>query len=63
MELSFLIVSCFFVYRNPRLNFSNVATAQAALAVSWLKFEPKVSNFPVIESGKPASITSATGKV
>ena len=28
-----------------------------------LKFEPKVSNFPVIESGKPVSITTATGKV
>ena len=55
----------FFVNRNPRLNFSNVATAQAAsqLRVSLLKFEPKVSNFPVIESGKPVSITTSTGKV
>ena len=34
-----------------------------ALAVSWLKFEPKVSNFPVTESGKPVSVTTATGKV
>ena len=52
-------------YRNPRLNFSFVATAQAAsqLRVSLLKFEPEVSNFPVIESGKPVSITTATGKV
>ena len=65
MEQSFLIVSCFFVYRNPRLNFSNVATAQAAslLRVSLLKFEPKVSNFPVTESGLPVSVTTATGKV
>ena len=62
MEPSF---HAFCVYRNPRLNFSNVATAQAAslLRVSLLKFEPRVSNFPVIESGKPVSITSATGKV
>ena len=52
-------------YRNPRLNFSNVATAQAASLkrVSLLKFEPKVSNFPVTESGKPVSVTTATGKV
>ena len=28
-----------------------------------LKFEPKVSNFPVTESGKPVSVTTATGKV
>ena len=46
-------------------DFSNVATAQAAslLRVSLLKFEPKVSNFPVTESGKPVSVTTATGKV
>ena len=52
-------------YRNPRLNFSNVATAQAASLqrVSLLKFEPRVSNFPVTESGKPVSVTTATGKV
>ena len=52
-------------YRNPRLNFSNVATAQAASLqrVSLLKFEPKVSNFPVTESGLPISVTTATGKV
>ena len=34
-----------------------------ALSVSWLKFEPKVSNFSVTESGEPVSITTATGKV
>ena len=46
-------------------DFSNVAAAQAAslLRVSLLKFEPKVSNFPVTESGKPVSVTTATGKV
>ena len=46
-------------------DFSNVATAQAAslLRVSLLKFEPKVSNFLVTESVKPASITTAKGKV
>ena len=62
MELSF---HAFCVYRNPRLNFSNVATdaSSFALRISLLKFEPRVSNFPVIESGKPVSITTATGKV
>ena len=62
MEQSF---HAFCVYRNPRLNFSNVATAQAASLqrVSLLKFEPKVSNFPVTESGLPVSVTTATGKV
>jgi len=53
----------FGVNRNTRLNFSNVATAQAALVVFWLKFKPKVSNFPVTESGLPVSVTTATGKV
>ena len=63
MEQSFH--AFFVVYRTPRLNFSNVVTEQAALLlrVSLLKIEPKVSIFPVIESGKPASITTATGKV
>ena len=28
-----------------------------------LKFEPKVSNFPITESGLPVSVTTATGKV
>ena len=60
MEPSF---RAFCVYRNPRLNFSKVARTPVVLAVSLLKFEPKVSNFPVTESGKPVSITSATGKV
>ena len=62
MEQSF---HAFCVYRNPRLNFSNVARTQAAslLRVSLLKFEPKVSNFPVTESGEPVSVTTATGKV
>ena len=50
---------------NSSYDFSNVVTAQAAslLRVSLLKFEPKVSNFPVTESGKPVSVTTATGKV
>ena len=63
MEQSFH--AFFVVYRNPRLNFSNVVTAQAAslLRVSLLKIEPKVSNFPVTESGLPVSVTTATGKV
>ena len=33
------------------------------MRISLLKFEPKVSNFPVTESGKPVSVTTATGKV
>ena len=50
---------------NSSHDFSNGATAQAAslMRVSLLKFEPKVSNFPVTESGKPVSVTTATGKV
>ena len=31
-----------------------------ALQISWLKFEPKVSNFPVIETDTTVSITNAT---
>ena len=31
-----------------------------ALRISWLKFEPKVSNFPVIETDVTVSITNAT---
>ena len=31
-----------------------------ALRISWLKFEPKVSNFPVIETDATVSITLAT---
>ena len=31
-----------------------------ALRISWLKFEPKVSNFPVIETDTTVSITNAT---
>ena len=31
-----------------------------ALRISGLKFEPKVSNFPVIETGATVSITNAT---
>ena len=53
----------FGVDRNSSLNFSKVARTPVALEVSWLKFEPKVSNFPVIKSGEPVSITTATGKV
>ena len=34
-----------------------------ALRISWLKFEPKVSNFPVIETDATVSITNATIKV
>ena len=33
------------------------------MRVSLLKFEPKVSNFLATESGKPVSVTTATGKV
>ena len=53
----------FGVNRNPSLNFSNVARTPVALAVSWLKFEPKISNSPVTESGLPVSVTTATRKV
>ena len=38
MEQSF---HAFCVYRNPRLNFSNIARTPVALSVSWLKFEPR----------------------
>ena len=31
-----------------------------ALRISWLKFEPMVSNFPVIETDVTVSITNAT---
>ena len=31
-----------------------------ALRISWLKFEPKVSNFPVIETDATVSITNAS---
>ena len=31
-----------------------------ALRISWLKFEPKVLNFPVIETNATVSITNAT---
>ena len=34
-----------------------------ALQISWLKFEPMVSNFPVIETATTVSITNATWKV
>ena len=53
------------VDKNSSSDFSFVATSQAAShwRVSLLKFEPKVSNFPVIETGNPVSITTATGKV
>ena len=32
----------------------------ANLTVSWLKFEPRVSNFPVLEARRVASSTAAT---
>ena len=66
MIVSFLIfVHVLYVDKNSSPDFSNVATAQAAsqMRVSLLKFEPRVSNFPVIETGLPVSITTATGKV
>ena len=31
-----------------------------ALRISWIKFEPKVSNFPVIETDTTVSFTNAT---
>ena len=34
-----------------------------ALRISWLKFEPKVSNFPVKETVATVSFTNATIKV
>ena len=40
-----------------------MAQAASQKRVSLLKFEPKVSNFPVTESGLPVSVTTATGKV
>ena len=33
------------------------------MRVSLLKFEPRVSTFPVTESGEPVSVTTVTGKV
>ena len=44
------------LFRNSSLDASSFAKR-----ISWLKFEPKVSNFPVIEA-KVASITLATIK-
>ena len=42
--------------------FGDVAmdASSFALRISWLKFEPKVSNFPVIETDATVSITNAT---
>ena len=43
-------------------SFGTVAmdASSFALRISWLKFEPKVSNFPVIETDTTVSITNAT---
>ena len=45
-----------------QLTFEVVAmdASSFALRISWLKFEPKVSNFPVIETDMTVSITNAT---
>ena len=45
-----------------QLTFEVVAmdASSFALRISWLKFEPKVSNFPVIETDATVSITNAT---
>ena len=45
-----------------QLTFEVVAmdASSFALRISWLKFEPKVSNFPVIEPDVTVSITLAT---
>ena len=45
-----------------QLTFGFVAmdASSFALRISWLKFEPKVSNFPVIETDMTVSITLAT---
>ena len=45
-----------------QLTFGFVAmdASSFALRISWLKFEPKVSNFPVIETDATVSITNAT---
>ena len=45
-----------------QLTFEVVAmdASSFALRISWLKFEPKVSNFPVIETDVTVSITLAT---
>ena len=45
-----------------QLTFEVVAmdASSFTLRISWLKFEPKVSNFPVIETDATVSITNAT---
>ena len=45
-----------------QLTFEVIAmdASSFALRISWLKFEPKVSNFPVIETDATVSITNAT---
>ena len=44
------------------MTFLNVAMDARRPAVSWLKIEPVVSIFPVLESDGTASSTRATGK-
>ena len=43
--------------------FSKVAKDASKPAVSWLKFEPEVSNFPFDKSQLLAFINLATGKI
>jgi hypothetical protein len=55
---SFCIVSI-----GVRRIFHKIAKDVSKPAVSWLKFEPKVSNFPFDKSQRLAFINLATGKI
>ena len=58
--VSWLFLCCWDVREQ---NFSKVAKDASKPAVSWLKFEPEVSNFPFDKSQLLAFINLATGKI
>ena len=43
-------------------SFGSMDASSFALRISLLKFEPRVSNFPVLETDGTVSSTRATGK-
>ena len=54
------MISCFPVQNIKEKNFVVAKDASSPLRVSWLKFEPKVSNFPLIKSDVSDFITAST---
>ena len=54
----------FFAFKMIEIDFSGCSmdASSFALRISLLKFEPRVSNFPVLESDGTDSSTRATGK-